>query len=78
MTIFLFFEFIGSYYDSVTLFVEFQVGHQILVIFLHRFFGTYLQAKHLNPITHEVFELFSRIIFVSLILKFFLKIRTSV
>lgn len=38
MTIVLFFELIGPYYDSVTLFVEFQVGHQILVRFLHRFF----------------------------------------
>lgn len=38
MTIFLFFELIGPYYDSVTLFVEFQVGHQIFVRFLYRFF----------------------------------------
>jgi len=38
MTIVLFFELIGPYYDIVTLFVEFQVGHQILDRFLHRFF----------------------------------------
>jgi len=77
MTIVLFFELIGPYYDSVTLFVEFQVGHQILVRFLHRFFfwlrkyhsrqntaGTYLLAKHLDSIIYQVFELFSRIFFV--------------
>ena len=76
MTIVLFFELIGPYYDSVTLFVESQVGHQILVRFLHIFFfkyhsrqntvGTYLLAKHLDSIIfiYQVFELFSRIFFV--------------